>query len=240
MATDDDGALGLLWSHEERSARKARPALSLELIARSAIAIADADGIAALSMQRVAGDLGFTKMSLYRYVATKAELMAVMIDTAVGAPPNLAGVPGGWRPKMAEFSRLLAETWERHPWLPTVTVGNRVMGPNEIGWIDAAVSTLSRTPLTGGERMAAVFLMFAHIRNTQSTATAGTQPWTTEDSVAATIGELMAKHGERFPDLTRAMADPGDILDDNGRGFGLECIFDGIAGLIARRGTAGP
>ncbi|MBB6349929.1 TetR/AcrR family transcriptional regulator [Nonomuraea muscovyensis] len=235
MATDEDGALGLLWNQEERVARKARPALSLEAIARSAIEIADRDGIAAVSMQRVAGDLGFTKMSLYRYVANKAELMAVMIDTAVGEPPRLGRVPGGWRPKMEEFSRLLAETWERHPWLPSVTVGNRVMGPNEIGWIDSAVSALSETCLTGGERMATVFLLFAHIRNIHSTASAGTQPWTTEGSVAVTIGELMARHGARFPDLTRAMAETGDLLDDNGRRFGLDCIFNGIAGLIAQR-----
>lgn len=224
MATE-----GLLWGDQ---AKKARPALSLETIARSAIEIADTDGIPALSMQRVAGDLGFTKMSLYRYVATKAELMAVMIDTAVGKPPRLDGVPGGWRPKLEEFARLLAETWERHPWLPTVTVGNRVMGPNEIGWIDAAVSTLSETPLTGGERMASVFLVFAHVRNTQSTAAAGTQPWSTEDSVAATIGDLMTRHGSRFPALTRAMADTGDVLDDNGRRFGLDRIFDGIDRLL--------
>ncbi|MFI6321878.1 TetR/AcrR family transcriptional regulator [Nonomuraea sp. NPDC050556] len=229
MATE-----GLLWDREEHQAKKARPALSLEAIARAAIEVADTDGIPALSMQRVAGDLGFTKMSLYRHVATKAELMAVMIDTAVGEPPRLDGVSGGWRPKLEEFTRLLAGTWERHPWLPMVTVGNRVMGPNEVGWTDAAVSALSETPLTGGERMASVFLVFAHVRNTQSTAAAGTQPWSADDSVAATIGDLMARHGARFPHLRKAMAETGDVLDDNGRRFGLERIFDGIDGLIAR------
>ncbi|MEU5885089.1 TetR/AcrR family transcriptional regulator C-terminal domain-containing protein [Spirillospora sp. NPDC047279] len=237
MATDEGAALGLLWNQDKQPARRARPALNLELIARTAIEIADADGIEALSMQRVAGDLGFTKMSLYRHVAGKAELMAVMIDTAVGEPPVLSGVPGGWRPKIQEFTRLLTATWDRHPWLPTVTTGNRVMGPNEIGWIDSAISAFADTNLMGGERMAAVFLLFAHIRNTQSTAAAGTQPWTTEGSVAGTIGDLIVEHSARFPELNRAMADVGDRLDDNGRRFGLDCIFDGIAGLIERRSS---
>ncbi|WP_084965878.1 TetR/AcrR family transcriptional regulator [Thermoactinospora rubra] len=235
MGTDEAGVLGVLWSREEQTVRKARPALSLDLIARSAIEIADAEGIAAVSMQRVAGDLGFTKMSLYRYVANKAELMAVMIDTAVGEPPELDGVPGGWRPKLERFAEQLTATWERHPWLPSVTTGNRMMGPNEIGWIDTAIRALADTCLTAGERMAAVFLLFAHIRNTQSTAAAGTQPWTTEGSVAVAIGELMARHGERFPDLTRVMAEIGDSLADNGRRFGLDCILDGIACRIAQR-----
>ncbi|WP_214324908.1 TetR/AcrR family transcriptional regulator [Nonomuraea sediminis] len=229
MATDEGGALGLLWS-QQRTEKQARPSLSLDLIARAAIEIADNDGIAAVSMQRVAGDLGFTKMSLYRYVTSKAELTAVMIDTAVGEPPDLKQVTG-WRPRMEEFTRLLAETWSRHPWLPMVTTGNRPMGPNEIGWIDSAVSTLSGTNLTGGERLAAAFLLFAHVRNTQSAAVAGTGPWTTD----TTMGGLIARHGARFPDLSQAMAETGDVLDDNGRRFGLDRIFDGIATLIAQR-----
>ncbi|UNO41949.1 TetR/AcrR family transcriptional regulator C-terminal domain-containing protein [Streptomyces sp. MST-110588] len=86
---DQAGSVELLWGGRERPSRGPKPALSLDRITRTAIAIADLGGLAAVSMQRVAGELEFTKMSLYRYVPGKSELVALMIDTAMGEPPNL-------------------------------------------------------------------------------------------------------------------------------------------------------
>jgi AcrR family transcriptional regulator len=80
-------------------------------------------------MQHVAAELGVTKMALYRYLSGKTDLIAVMAEEAIGDPPDLSGVPGGWRPKVVEFTRLLAESWRLHPWLPWITIGDRVMGP---------------------------------------------------------------------------------------------------------------
>src|SRR5262245_45380964 len=122
-ASDRTGGAGLLWEQSARPARKPRVGLSLDRIARAGIEIADAEGIDAISMQRVAGELGFTKMSLYRYVASKAELLAVMIDLAVGEPPDLGSVSGGWRARLEEVIRQVTDIWRRHPWLPVVTVG---------------------------------------------------------------------------------------------------------------------
>src|SRR2546429_449253 len=151
-------------------------------------------------MQRVAGDLGFTKMSLYRHVPGKTELLSIMIDTAVGEPPDLSGVPGGWRPRLVEFVRQLAGIWRQHPWIPAVTVGSRVMGPREAGWIESAVAALAGTGLTGDERLAAVFLLFGHVRNTQSMATAGTQPWSG--------GSELAEHIRSHTELSRPLRAP--------------------------------
>ena len=106
-------------------------------------------------MQRVAEDLGFTKMSLYRHVAGKAELLGVMIDTAVGELPDLSGVPGGWRPRLEEFVRQLTAIWQQHPWIPAVTVGSRVMGPREAGWIERGRGRWPVPDLTSDERLAA-------------------------------------------------------------------------------------
>ena len=69
-----------LWGGRSGATRGPKPGLSLEGIAEAAIAIADAEGLAAVSMQRVAADLGFTKMSLYRYLPGKAELVALMVE----------------------------------------------------------------------------------------------------------------------------------------------------------------
>jgi len=217
----------LLWELGDQG-RQARPALTVPRIAAAGIALADAAGMASVSMQQVAGLLDVTKMALYRHVANKAELVAVMIEIAVGTPPDLSTVPGGWRPKLTEWARLMRETWQRHPWLPAVTVGERPMGPREIGWTEAAVAALDGTGLTGAERMDAVFLVSGHIRNTRSAATAGTQPWNRDKSLRAKI----AAHGERFPALVAATADAADVDPDSGWRFGLDRIFDGLALLI--------
>jgi AcrR family transcriptional regulator len=221
-----------LWSdYQQRRERKPRMGLSLARIAEAAIAVADTDGIDAVSMQRVAENLGFTKMSLYRHVANKAELVNVMIDIAVGEPPDLSTIRDGWRPRLEEFVRQLTGIWQHHPWIPGVTVGDRTMGPREVGWIESALSAFAGTPLTGDERLAAVFLMFGHIRNTHSTATAGTQPWMGDAQLTARL----QRRPDTFPELANALAANGTALQDNGRAFGLERLYEGFAALISER-----
>jgi AcrR family transcriptional regulator len=231
-----DETLELLWGGRAAPTRGPKPALSIERIANVAVRIADAEGLAALSMQRVAGELDFTKMSLYRYVAGKSELLATMIEAAVGEPPNLGRVRGGWRRKLETFARELAASWQRHPWLPWATIGDRVMGPNETGWIEAPVSALAGTGLTGGEQLDAVFVLFGHIRNTQSMSTAGTRPWTTDKQLSQPMADLLPRHRERFPALTAAVESAAKTgSSDNGREFGLRCLLDGLALLIDER-----
>src|SRR5690349_10100499 len=94
---DQSHAMRLLWGKQpdDGPRRGPKPAFTLEQITRTGIEIADADGITALTMQRVADELGFTKMALYRYVPGKDELVALMTDAALGDPPPLTG--RGWR-----------------------------------------------------------------------------------------------------------------------------------------------
>ncbi|KAB2352254.1 TetR/AcrR family transcriptional regulator [Actinomadura rudentiformis] len=220
-----------LWDLRDQPEKKPRMPLSVSAIVDAAIAIADAEGIEAVSMQRVAADLGFTKMSLYRYVSNKSELLSIMIDTAVGEPPDLSKVPGGWRAKLQEFVRQLTEVWRQHPWLPAVTVGARVMGPREAGWTESAMAALAGTGLTGDERMAAAFLLVGHVRTTQSMITAGTQAW----SGGSEMAELIRSRADLFPELSQALSGPTPALDDNARAFGLDRLLDGLATLIQER-----
>jgi AcrR family transcriptional regulator len=221
----------LLWTLSDQGRVATRPALTVPRIATAGIALADAAGMAAVSMQQVAGMLDVTKMALYRHVTNKAELVAVMIEIAVGPPPDLSSVPGGWRPKLAEWARLMRDTWQEHPWLPAATVGERAMGPREIGWTESAVAALDCTGLTGAQRMDAVFLVSGHIRNTRSAATAGTQPWNRDKSLRRQI----AAHGDLFPALVAATADAADANPGSSWQFGLDRIFDGLELLITGR-----
>nr|WP_042181107.1 TetR/AcrR family transcriptional regulator [Kibdelosporangium sp. MJ126-NF4]CEL14809.1 Transcriptional regulator, TetR family [Kibdelosporangium sp. MJ126-NF4] len=235
MDSDQAGVIEVLWGLREPPSRGPKPMLSVERIARVAMGIADSDGLAAISMQRVAGELEFTKMALYRYVSGKAELLAVMIELAVDDPPDLRGVPGGWRGRLEEFVRRLAVVWQQHPWLPWATLGNRPMGPRELGWVESAVSALGDTGLTGAEQLDAVFILFGLVRNTQSMATAGTQPWDADKRVTPTMRELLEHHGDRFPALSSATASATEPSRDNGREFGLARYLDGLERLISQR-----
>ena len=120
-------SLELLWGARKRPSRGPKPGLSLDQIVRAAIELADGEGLSALSMQRVAGKLGFTTMSLYRYVPSKAELLDLMLDTVAGELPLVDDVPGGWRAKLEAAALADWALYHRHPWFLHVTPVRPVM-----------------------------------------------------------------------------------------------------------------
>ena len=221
---DDAGAtVELLWGDRAAPTRGPKRSLSVEQIADAAVSTADAEGIEAVSMQRVAESLDLTKMSLYRYVAGKSELVAVMIERAVGEPPVLSRVRGGWRPRLERWARLMSATWDEHPWLPWATVGNRVLGPREAGWTEAAVAAMDKTPLAHDQRMDVVTTVSGLLRNTQSGIVTGTQPWHAGAHV-----QLIREHAGRFPALGRVIAGAPSRNPRQARVFGLTCFLDGV------------
>jgi len=223
-------AVEFLWGERAERTRGPKPKLSLDQIADAAIAIADAEGLAAVSMQRVAADLGYTKMSLYRYLPGKTELVALMVERALGEPPPLAGQD--WRAALAEWCRLLLAGFVRHPWTLEATVGVRPLGPHEVGWMESALTVLAGTPLTGGERLDAMVLLVGHARMLAEQTAAG-HP---EEDLSAVIATVIAEHGDRFPQLKSAMAEAAATGGQNQAfHFGLERILDGLETLIRSR-----
>lgn len=221
---DDSGqVIELLWGAPSRPTRGPRPSLSIAAIADATVRIADADGLEAVSMQRVAEALGVTKMALYRYVAGKAQLLAVTIEAAVGEPPVLTGT--GWRSRIEEWAGLLRENWLRHTWLPRATVGDRAMGPREVAWIECPVAVLAEAGLAGPQQMDAVLLLCAHVRNTLTATMSGTQPWTPGNGSGSLHERLAQRDGDYAAVLT---ATRSGRSADNGWRFGLELILDGL------------
>lgn len=221
----------LLWGKRALPTRGPKATLTVDKIAAAAVLVADTEGIDSVSMQRVAESFDFTKMSLYRHVSGKSDLLAVMVEHAVGEPPDLRRVKGGWRPRLERWARALSASWEEHPWLPGVTVGARAMGPRETGWVESAVAALDGTPLSPIERMDVVTLMSGHLRNTQAVDVAGTQPWHDRSHLA-----LLQEQPDRFPALlqlpARATRTPRQTRD-----FGLRCILDGVQQAIDAAGA---
>jgi hypothetical protein len=132
---------------------------------------------------------------------------------------------------LEEFADRLSATWWHHPWLPSITVGDRVMGPRQTGWTEAALGALAGTPLDERERLDAVVLVTSHIRATHSAATPGTQAWTASGA-APIMRDLLIRNADRFPLLAAIEATPSATTT---REFGLRAILDGLEHAITQR-----
>lgn len=226
--------INLLWGDPPPPARGPKPAMTVEGITAAAIALADKNGLNAVSMQRVAGELAFTKMALYRYVPGKAELVALMTDAAVGLPPDRPA-SASWREALMTWALDLYAAFEKHPWLLLSTVGRRELGPNELTWMDHGVRTLTDSGLNGGRQLDAILTVVGHVRTVaqQSLTMPGGSTGVTEEHISAALFEVLATRSERFPGLAAAMKSV-DGNENQGLTFGLEVILDGLEVLIRR------
>lgn len=229
----ESAASNLLWERRPEPRRGPRPALTLDAIAAAGIEIADADGLAAVTMQRVAQRLGVTKMALYRYVPGKVELVALMTDHALGEPPRPDGAPAGWRERLDAWARELLARFLAHPWTLEATVGPRAIGPNEVGWLEQAIGALTGTGLTGPEKLDVAVTLTGHVR-TIAQQTSAVPPDAPEQALGEALTALLAGREERYPTLAAALAERGGR--DQAFDFGLRCILDGVEALVGRRG----
>lgn len=194
-------------------------------------------GLDGLTMQRVAESLHVTKMALYRYVPGKAELVALMLETAIGEPPP-APAGADWRGRLDDWTRQIFDRFRRHPWAHAATVAPRVPGPNELAWVERVVAALTGTGLTGGEQLDVAVLLVGHARNLAQHSAAGTAP---EQGREAAFAMLVRGREQRFPALDAALrAIPAEGPGDPALDFGLARILDGIEALITARATADP
>lgn len=224
----------LLWGKQPLPSRGPKPAVTLTGIAEAGIRIADAEGLDAVSMQRIAGELPVTKMALYRYVRGKTELVAVMSDLAMGSPPDRPDLP--WREALHTWAIDLYDGFTLHPWLLLSTVGRRLLGPNELAWMEQGVAALTDTGLTGGEQLDSILVITSHVRNIaqQSTTFPGHTTGLTEQDMQQSLAEILTTEADRFPHLTTAMRTSAGS-ENQGLEFGLERILDGLELLITGR-----
>ena len=238
------------WGLRERPHKGPRPGLSLERIVAAAVRVADGEGLAAVSMSRVATELGTAPMSLYRYVTAKDELLALMVDAAYGPPPSgplPAGPPAdgtSWRAGLSRWAWAMRAGIQRHPWVLRIPIGGLPTLPNEVAWFEEGLRCVQDTGLAENQKASAILLVSGYVRNAASidadieaaVRASGKTPDEWMSSYTRTLTQLADP--QRFPALTKFIAagvfDQADPPDDEFE-FGLERVLDGLGVLLSAR-----
>jgi AcrR family transcriptional regulator len=200
---------------------------------REAVELVDTEGLDGLSMSRLASRLGFGTMSLYRYVPGKDQLISLMLDHAIGEPPEPA--PGEqWRSTIERWARANRDVFLRHPWILPLATRPRLMGPQETAWLEAALLAVSGIGLSPAEMFDAVMLINGYVRGVAQSSVDTTQqgPGEAPDSAEA---RLIFDQQDRYPTLAVVMSSgvfDGNCESDDGFEFGLQRILDGIERFV--------
>jgi len=185
----------VIWARPERTGRGPRPAHSRRDIVAAAVRIADAEGIDAVSMRRIAADLGCGTMSLYNYVPRKEDLYELMVDAA-SAEYELPEKPSGdWRADMTGVARQTRAIMYRHPWLSRVMTTAYGFSPHALRYLEWCLGALEPLAIEPGLKMQLIAMVngtvMATVRNEQAIAErARGLPWSEEEEQAVRAAYL--------------------------------------------------
>ncbi|MCT2549149.1 TetR/AcrR family transcriptional regulator [Streptomyces atratus] len=224
------------------------PHLSAERITRAGIDIADAEGLEALSMRRVATALGASTMALYRYVTSKDDLVAIMVEAALSEVPLPDTPPQNWRHGLERAARRDWELYHRHPWiLAKVLVTTRAhFSPALAADSESAFSSFDGLGLEPADAFRYMFMFASYVQGVALTyvsdveaerqsANAARRKGTSPEVVRAPLFAPGA-----YPRLGPAMRAGGDPWDLDALFLaGLAGVLDGIEADLARRGLMG-
>lgn len=234
-------SIELLWGKGTPGSRGPKPQISVDQIARAGIRLADTEGLGAVSMQRVAAELGFTAMSLYTYVPSKDLLLEVMLDLAAETDhpqPEFADWRDGVHAWVASVWQLFAD----HPWVLQVQVSGPPLGPNQMAVFERLLTALDKSGLPKMELFDTGMFLLAAVRGLCKIALdmrqhGGGVSVREVDAVA-----LRLVSAERFPTLHAVFnsAPPGsepqdmspDVIPSNLR-YGLDRLLAGVEARVA-------
>lgn len=267
--TDVSPTMERLWGRTARGRRGPKPALSVERIVDAALGLADTEGLAAVSMARIAETLGCSPMALYRHVASKEELLVLMADAIAADLPELPDTGTDWRAGLEAWTRVQIDMALERPWFLELPVTTAPPGPNRVRWIDRALGVLKHLDLTVDEKLQVIGLLAQHVlgearvqvesrraaaeqvrrrrglpddtpvAELDADALAAADPWADFETILVHYADP-----ERFPETVAAFAGweaaAPDADADLGVGFGLGIVLDGIAVFVERRTATRP
>ncbi|MGN6273472.1 MAG: TetR/AcrR family transcriptional regulator [Protaetiibacter sp.] len=239
-------AVALAWGVAANPQRGPKREMSIERIVDAAIEIADAGGLAAVSMASVASALGYTPMSLYRYVTSKDDLLVLMQETGVGLPPEAVREAEGWRAGLHAWADATLAIYREHPWLLDVSIDGTPQTPNNLSWLDAALEALIEVPADYDAKIAIVLAITAQVRwqglvergYQAAAAAASIEPADIDRRASDVIAAFVTP--EQFPELHRALEAGVFGPGPDPFVFGLERLLDGVASYIAALPSAPP
>ncbi|MDI3421661.1 TetR/AcrR family transcriptional regulator [Streptomyces luteolus] len=202
-----------LWLTSAAPRRGRKPAYSREAITAAAVELADAEGLEAVTMRKVAAQVGAGVMTLYSYAPDKETLLNLMVDHVSGELPTAAPPTGDWRADLKDIARLQRTLMLRHPWLPAALSTRRAPGPHTLAFLERALAALRPTGLDGAAKLEIFAQLTAfvagHVTHEIAQAAASRSP----DRAAAEARYLarVAADG-RHPELAEALAAPGRAL----------------------------
>jgi AcrR family transcriptional regulator len=246
---DPGRSLALLWGVAGPGRRGPKPRHSVESVVQAAISLADAEGLAALSMRRVAEMLGLSPMSLYTYVPSKAELVDLMLDHVVGEVAEPDPADGDWRSQLTLLSRQRWAMAQRHPWIMQVAMHRPPLGPNVLAKIEATLRAVDGLGLSEADMDQLTTLVGDYVRGAvraaldareieRQTGMTDEQWWSMNTPLLESL-----VNPARYPTAVRigeayksGQLPPPD--HERNFEFGLQRVLDGIAVFIAERRSA--
>jgi AcrR family transcriptional regulator len=242
---DPARSMALLWRTTERPSRGGKSGLSVDRIVQAAIAVADEEGLSALTMRRVAERLGVGTMSIYTHVPAKAELIDVMLDTVLAEVVETDAQPGDWRERLERIARGLQALYLRHPWLLHVATTRPPMGPNVIAKYEYELRAVDGIGLTDVEMDAVVTLIndfvYGTVRGAIAAAEVERQSGLTDEQWWYRQAPLLERvlDPARFPLGVRVGSAAGQehnaaVDPEHAFEFGLQRVLDGIEALVRR------
>lgn len=235
-------AVALAWGVAANPQRGPKREMSIERIVDVAVDLADAGGLAAVSMSSVASELGYTPMSLYRYVTAKDDLLVLMQERGIGVPPESILAAEGWRARLRAWADSTTQMYVEHPWLLDIPIVGTPTTPNNLAWLDVALEALDEVSLVDDDKLGIVLALIAQVRweatvsrgYLEAAAGAGAGPDDLDESAARLLDGLVT--AEAYPFVRRALDAGafGPVPGGNPFAFGLERVLEGVAQYIAQ------
>ncbi|MGW1526415.1 TetR/AcrR family transcriptional regulator [Streptomyces sp. NPDC001588] len=227
-----------VWERLERPAPAPRTTLTPQRIARTAVGVADAEGLDAVTMRRLATELGVAPMAAYRYVTGKDELLELMVDFVYGEL-DLPDGTDGWRTTMRTLALRIREVLLRHSWVTRATWCAPT--PHQLAVPEAALAALDGLGLDADTAMAVYSTVTAYVHGAVDSEIGLTRllrvrGWSSREEARTGLASQMTwlMSTGRFPMYARYIGE-ADRKDDLQWQFetGLDCVLDGIAARLA-------
>ncbi|MFD6323981.1 TetR/AcrR family transcriptional regulator [Streptomyces sp. NPDC058442] len=233
--------LDLLWNTGPRPSRGPKPGLTLDRVVEAAVEVADRDGLGALSMRRIATELGTGTMSLYRYVPGKAELLDLMLDRVQRPSEDPADFgDGGWRTALEALGRATLALYRRHPWLLEVNQSRPILGPSALDGMEKVLARIKPMGLSDPELVSVIIMIDGYVVGAARTQRYGAEAERRTGLTDAQFWEAQrptlekAMLSGRYPVLASLSEDTFGPDFDHFE-FGLQRILDGLEVLVRRR-----